>query len=60
MPLELVETPDGIRLRAASGGKSPFPRRTLADLDALPPLGPPQPVEAISQLSDEDLRRLIK
>jgi AbrB family looped-hinge helix DNA binding protein len=59
-PLELVETSDGIRLRAAGGKKKAFPPKTLADLDVLPPLGPPQPVEAISRLSDEDLRRLLK
>lgn len=58
-PLELVETPDGIRLRKADG-KSPFAPKTMADLDALPTLGPPQPIEAISRLSDEDLRRLLE
>jgi AbrB family looped-hinge helix DNA binding protein len=57
-PLELVETADGIRLRKADG-RNPFPPKTMADLDALPPLGPPQPIEAISRLSDEDIRRLL-
>lgn len=57
--LELVETADGIRLRA-SKAERPFPRKTLADLDALPPIAAePQPIEAISRLSDEDIRRLI-
>lgn len=58
-PLELVETADGISLRRPAG-TSPFPRKTLADLDALPGYdGPPQPVEAISRLSDDDIRRLL-
>ncbi len=60
-PLELVETADGVSLRPAVIRKHrPFPLKTLADLDALPPLGPPQPIEAVSRLSDEDLRRLLK
>jgi AbrB family looped-hinge helix DNA binding protein len=58
-PLELIETSDGISLHAARG-KSPFPPRTLDDLDALPSWGPPQPVEAISRLSDDDIRRLTE
>lgn len=40
---------------------SPFPPKTLADLDALPRYkGKPQPIEAISRLSDEDILRLLK
>lgn len=56
-PLELVETPGGLNLRTVPQGRV-LPRTTPADLDALPSLGPPQPVEAISRLSDDDLRRL--
>ena len=57
--LELVETIDGIRLRAASAERV-FPRKTLADLKALRPIAAePQPIEAISRLSDEDIRRLL-
>lgn len=38
-----------------------FPPKTLADLDALPRYtGKPQPIEAISRLSDEDILRLLK
>lgn len=59
-PLELVETAEGVSLRRPAE-KSPFPPKTLADLDALPGYdGPPQPIEAISRLSDEDIRRLLK
>lgn len=59
-PLELVETADGISLRRPAKA-SPFPRKTLADLDALPRYkGKPQPIEAISRLSDEDILRLLK
>ncbi len=59
-PLELVETPDGISLRRPAE-KSPFPPKTIDDLRALPKYkGPPQPIEAISRLSDEDIRRLLK
>jgi AbrB family looped-hinge helix DNA binding protein len=57
-PLELVETAEGVSLRAARK-RTPFPPRTLADLDALPSWGPPQPTGAISRLSDDDIRRLI-
>lgn len=40
---------------------SPFPPKTLADLDALPRYtGKPQPIEAISRLSDADILRLLK
>ena len=59
-PLELVETAEGVSLRAAVKKRRHFPPKTLADLDALPSWGPPQPIEAISRLSDEDLRRLLK
>ncbi len=59
-PLELVETADGVSLRRPAG-VSHFPPRTLADLDALPGYkGEPQPIEAISRLSDEDILRLLK
>lgn len=58
-PLELVDTPDGVRLRKADT-RNPFPPKTMADLEALPSFGPRQPIEAISRLSDEDLRRLLK
>jgi AbrB family looped-hinge helix DNA binding protein len=59
-PLELVETADGISLRRPARA-SPFPPKTLADLDALPRYeGKPQPIEAISRLSDEDILRLLK
>lgn len=57
-PLELVETADGITLRRDDAA-SPFRRTSLADLEALPPAGPPQTIAQISRLSDEDLRRLI-
>lgn len=56
-PLELVETPGGLNLRAVPQTRV-LPRKTLADLDALPLLGPRQPIEAISRMSDDDLRRL--
>ena len=59
-PLELVETADGVSLRRPAPAPD-FPPKTLADLDALPGYdGPPQPIEAISRLSDEDIRRLLK
>ena len=54
--LEVIETADGVQLKPAK--KSPFPPSTLADLQALPSLGPPQPIEAISRLSDEDILSL--
>ena len=58
--LELVETADGVTLRRPAA-ESPFPPKTLADLDALPRYeGERQPIEAISRLSDEDIRRLLK
>lgn len=57
-PLELVETAGGIMLRRGTAA-SPFRKTSLADLRALPGAGPPQTTEAISRLSDEDLRRLI-
>jgi AbrB family looped-hinge helix DNA binding protein len=60
MPLELVETADGISLRRPAR-ISPFAAKTLADLDALPRYeGEKQPIEAISRLSDEDILRLLK
>ncbi len=59
-PLELVETADGVSLRRPAE-KSHFPPKTLEDLRALPKYeGRPQPIEAISRLSDEDIRRLLK
>ena len=58
-PLELLETPDGVRLRAAAPARR-FPRKTLADVQAFSPAAAePQPIEAISRLSDEDIRRLL-
>lgn len=56
--LEVIETAEGVQLKRRPG-KSPFPPATLADLQALTPLGPRQPIEAISRLSDEDILRLI-
>jgi AbrB family looped-hinge helix DNA binding protein len=59
-PLELVETPDGLRLRKIAQARR-FPSRTLADLQALRPASAePQPIEAISRLSDDDIRRLLR
>jgi len=58
-PLELIETADGITLRRRPVGRA-FPPKTLPDLHALPPVAPAQPIEAISRLSDDDLRRLIR
>ncbi len=57
--LELLESGAGLSLRRAERSKA-FPRTTLEDLRALEPLGPPQSVEAISRLSDDDIRRLLK
>lgn len=58
-PLELVETADGVSLKRQTA-KPHFALKTLEDLRALPGAsGPAQPIEAISRLSDEDLRRLI-
>jgi len=58
-PLEIVETGDGLKLSAASAAA--FPRKTLADLRALPKArGPVQPAPAISRLSDDDIRRLTE
>lgn len=56
--IELVETADGVSLRRRDAA-SPFPRKTFADLEALPPAGPRQSTAAISRLSDEDILRLI-
>lgn len=58
-PLVLIETADGVTLRRRPAS-SAFPTKTLADLRALPPTLPAQPIEAISRLSDDDLRRLIR
>ncbi|MBQ1497368.1 MAG: AbrB/MazE/SpoVT family DNA-binding domain-containing protein [Sphingomonas sp.] len=58
-PLELIETADGITLRRRPVSRA-FPAKSLADLHALPPAAPAQPIEAISRLSDDDLRRLIR
>lgn len=58
--LEVVETAEGIILRRPNIG-NPFPRTTLADLDSLPGYdGPPKPIEEISRLSDEAIRRLLR
>lgn len=58
--LELVETPDGISLRAAARGAR-FTPKSLSDIQALPPAaGEPLPIEAISHLSDTDIRHLIQ
>ena len=56
--LEVIETADGVQLKKPAR-KSPFRPATLADLQALTPLGPRQPIEAISRLSDDDILRLI-
>ncbi|HEV7660847.1 MAG TPA: AbrB/MazE/SpoVT family DNA-binding domain-containing protein [Allosphingosinicella sp.] len=59
-PLELIETRDGISLRRPAKS-SPFPPKTLEDLRKLPRYeGKPQPIEAISRLSNEDILRLLK
>ncbi|MBC8021122.1 MAG: AbrB/MazE/SpoVT family DNA-binding domain-containing protein [Methyloceanibacter sp.] len=59
-PLELIETPDGISLRRPAR-PSPFPPKTIDDLRNLPRYkGKPQPIEAISRLSNEDILRLLK
>jgi AbrB family looped-hinge helix DNA binding protein len=58
-PLELVETRDGVSLRAAAPARR-FALKSLSDLQALSPAATtPQPVAAISRLSDEDIRRLL-
>ena len=59
--LEVVELSGGISLRRLSAEPdAPHPRKTLADLDALPGYGgPPKSIEEISRLSDEALRQLI-
>lgn len=57
-PLEVVETPDGVSLRKPEG--SPFARKTLDDLQALPGAANAQSTDAISRLSDDDIRRLTR
>lgn len=57
-PLELLETPDGISLRRPSRMKL-FPRTRLSDLKAYPPASPTRPIEEISRLSDDAIRRLL-
>ncbi len=58
-PLELIETADGITLRRRDAGGA-FAPRSLAELRALPSMPQAQPIAAISRLSDDDLRRLIR
>lgn len=57
--LEVVESGSEVRLRRVRRGKA-FPPTTIDDLRALPKYeGPPQSIDQISRLSDEDIRRLI-
>lgn len=56
--LELVETKNGVSLRRRSDVRV-FPRTTLDDLKAFPPVSPARRIEEISRLSDEAIRRLL-